>query len=121
MNQTYKRASEGDEVWVVLNHVNADQWEKHKEFVMNTLIPAAQKIVPDEMGQTRFLYESEPNEDGTYTSVFLMDPVIGNGNYNIEDILKKAHGDEQGQVYTQKWLETLAVDQVDFPVKQSPW
>ncbi|MFN2302514.1 MAG: hypothetical protein ACK2TV_02160, partial [Anaerolineales bacterium] len=109
------------EVWVVLNHVNADQWEKHKEFVMNTLIPAAQKIVPAEMGQTRFLYANEPNEDGTYTSVFLMDPVVENGNYDIEDILKKAHGDEQGQAFEEIWEQTLAVDQVGFSVKQSAW
>jgi hypothetical protein len=121
MKQKKKRAVEGDEVWVFFNHVKADQWEKHKNFVMNTLIPAAQKIIPVELSQSRFLYANEPNEDGTYTSVFLMDPVVENGNYDIADILKKAHGDEQGQAYTQNWAETLAADQVGFTVKQSPW
>jgi len=121
MDQKHKRAVEGDEVWVFLNHVKADQWEKHKDFVMNVLIPAAEKIIPAEMGQTRFLYGTESNEDGTYTSVFLMDPVVENGNYNIEDILKKAHGDEQGHAYTEQWMESLAADQVGFTVKQSPW
>jgi hypothetical protein len=121
MEKKNVRAVEGDVVGVFFNHVKADQWEKHKELVMNILIPAAEKIVPAEMGQTRFLYATEPNEDGTFTSVFLMDPVIENGNYRIEDILKKAHGDQQGQSYTEQWMETLAADQSGFTVKQSPW
>ena len=121
MDQKHKRAVGGDEVRVVLNHVKTDQWEKHKDIVMNILFPAAQKIVPAEMGQTRFLYATEANEDGTYTSVFLMDPVVENGNYTIEDILKKAHGDEQGQAYTEQWQESLATDQLGYGVKQSPW
>jgi hypothetical protein len=121
MNQNHKRAVEGNEVWVVLNHVKADQWEVHKNLVTKIIMPAAEKIVPAEVGQTRFLYAIEPNEDGTYTSVFLMDPAIENGNYNIEDILKKAHGDEQGQAYREQWVETLVADQLGYTLKQSPW
>ena len=121
MAQKQKRAVEGDEVWVILNHVKADQWEKHKDLVVNILLPAAEKIVPAEMGQTRYLYSTEANEDGTYTSVFLMDPVVADGNYDITDILKRALGDEQGQAYSNRWEETLATDQVGFSVKQSPW
>lgn len=115
------RAAVGDEVWVVLNHVNPDQWEVHKEFVINILIPAARKVVPSEMGHTRYLHSAEPNEDGTYTSVFLMDPVIQGGNYDIPEILKKAHGDEQGEAYLKQWTESLASPQVGFGLKQSPW
>ena len=117
MDQKHKRAVEGDEVWVLLNHVKADKWEEHKDFVLNILIPAAEKIVPKEMGHTRFLYPTEPNEDGTYTSVFLMDPVVQDGNYDILDILKKEYGEEQAEQYYERW----ATDQVGFSVIQSPW
>ena len=115
------RAVEGEVVWVLLNHVKADQWEKHKDLVTKILMPAAEKIVPTEMSQTRILFATEPNEDGSYTSVFLMDPVIENGNYSIEEILKKAHGDEQGQAYGEQWVETLIAGQLKYTVKQSPW
>jgi len=84
---------------------------------LNILIPAAEKVVPTEMGHTRFLYQTEPNEDGSYTSVFLMDPVIKDGNYDISDILKKVYGDEQGEEYRKLW----AADQVGYSVQQSPW
>jgi len=49
-----KRAVKGDEVWVLLNQVKADQWEVHKNFLLNILVPAARKVVPTEMGNTRF-------------------------------------------------------------------
>jgi hypothetical protein len=117
MDQKHHRAVEGDEVWVALNHVNADKWEEHKDFVLNILIPAAEKIVPTEMANTRFLVPDDSNEDGTFTSIFLMDPVIRDGNYDILDILKKEYGEEQAEQYFKRWV----VDQVGFNVKQSPW
>ena len=117
MAETHKRAVEGDQVWVVLNHVKAENWEEHKDFVLNILIPAAEKIVPHEMGHTRFLYQTEPNEDDNYTSVFLMDPVVEDGNYDILEILKKAYGDEQAEVYHKRFF----ADQVAYGLQQSPW
>ena len=117
MGQKLNRAAEGDEVWVALNHVKAEHWEKHKEFVLKILIPAAEQVVPAEMGHTRFLYSDEPNEDGSFTSVFLMDPVIQDGNYEILDILKQVHGEQQAEQYYKLW----AADQVGYSLKQSPW
>ena len=115
------RAAKGDEVWVLLNHVKADKWEQHKDFVLNILLPAAKKVAPTEMANSRFLYTTDQNEDGTYTSIWLIDPVIENGNYNMQDCLKMAHGDEKGEEYFQLWTESLATDQVDYSVIQSPW
>jgi hypothetical protein len=69
------------------------------------------------MAQTRFLYSDEPNENGNYTSVFLMDPVVQDGNYSILDILKQEYGEEQGEEYFKGW----AAEQVGFSVKQSTW
>jgi hypothetical protein len=121
MGKTHNRASEGDQVRVVLQHVKADQWEVHKDFVMNILIPAAEKIAPTEMANLRFLYPTEPNEDGTYTSIWLMDPVIEEGNYQILDILQKVYGDQQGEEYYKLWKEPLASPQVGYGVMQSAW
>ena len=117
MDQKHNRAAEGDEVWVILKHVEADKWEDHKDFVINIFIPAAEKVAPTEMANTRFLVPTEPNENGTYTSIFLMDPVIKDGNYTILDILTKEYGEKQAEHYYTRW----ATDQVGFSVKQSPW
>ncbi|MGD9092577.1 MAG: hypothetical protein PVF74_06995 [Anaerolineales bacterium] len=117
MAEKHKRAVNGEEVWVVLNHVKVEDWAKHKDFVLNILIPAAEKFAPNEMAHTRFLYQTEPNKDGHYTLVFLMDPVIEDGNYDILDILKQEYGDEQAEAYFERW----SADQVGYSVQQSPW
>ena len=115
------RAHQGETTWVILNHVKADHWDKHKDFVFNILIPAAEKVVPTEMKQSRFLYASEPEEDGTYTSVWLMDPVVKDGNYDIQDIVQQVHGQEQGAAYFKIWTDSLDRDQVGYEVIQSKW
>jgi hypothetical protein len=111
------RAVEGDEVWVILNHVKAKHWEEYKDFISKIFIPAAEKIEPSEMASTRFLYSDGPDENGIYTSVWLMDPVVQGGTYSIQNILKQAYGEEQGQEY----FKMFNAEQVGFRVKQSPW
>ena len=117
MERKRNRAVEGDEVWVILNHVKAEHWEEYKDFVLNIFIPAAEKIEPSEMANTRFLYSDEPNEEGMCTSIWLMDPVVQDGNYSIENILKQEYGEEQGQEY----FRMFNAEQVGFRVQQSPW
>ena len=65
------RATEGEKIWVLLNHIKADKLEQHKRFVHDILMPAAEKVDPAAFRHTRYLHPAEPNEDGTFTSVFL--------------------------------------------------
>jgi len=70
---------------------------------------------------TRFLHPAEQNEDGTYTSVFLMDPLVEDADYDIVSLLTKAYGQEKAEEYVQLWGETLAGPQVGYDLIQSPW
>ncbi len=113
------RAAKGEQMWVLLNHVKADKWEQHEHFVHHILMPAAEKVDPAAFRHTRFLHPAEQNEDGTYTSVWLMDPVIEGADYDILGLLTKAYGEEQAKQYVQLWEESLASPQVGYSLIQS--
>lgn len=113
------RATEGEQMWVLLNNVKADKWEQHKHFVHDILMPAAEKVDPAAFRHTRFLHPAEPNEDGTYTSVFLMDPLIEGADYTFMGLFTKAYGEEKAKEYVQLWDDALASPQVGYSVIQS--
>lgn len=113
------RAAKGERMWVLLNHVKADKWEQHEHFVHNILMPAAEKVDPAAFRHTRFLHPAEQNEDGTYTSVWLMDPVIEGADYDILSLLKKAYGEDKAEEYLQLWNESLVSPQVGYELIQS--
>ena len=113
------RAAEGEQMWVLLNHVKADKWEQHEHFVHNILMPAAEKVDPAAFRHTRFLHPAEQNEDGTYTSVWLMDPVIEGADYDILSLLKKAYGEDKAEEYVQLWNESLVSPQIGYELIQS--
>ena len=108
-------------MWVLLNHVKADKWEQHQRFVHDVLVPAMEEVEPSAVRHTRFLHPAEQNEDGTYTSVFLMDPLVEGADYDIMGLLTKAYGEEKAEEYVLFWGETLASPQVGYDLTQSPW
>ncbi len=113
------RAAEGERVWVLLNHVKADKWEQHERFILEILWPAAHEADPAAARHSRFLQPAAQNEDGTYTSVFLMDPVIEGSDYEILSLLKKTYGEDKAEEYLKLWSESLASPQVGYEVIQS--
>ncbi len=115
------RTLEGERVWVLLNHVKADKWEQHERFVHHILMPAVKQVAPSALRHTRFLHPAEQNEDGTYTSVFLMDPLVEGADYDILSLLEKAYGEDKAEEYIQLWNESLAGPQVGYDLVQSPW
>lgn len=115
------RATAGEKMWVLLNHVKADKRELHEKFVHEILRPAALQVDPAIVQKVRFLHPTEPNEDGTYTYFFLMDPYIEGADYRIESLLKQAYGEEKAQEYNQMWLDSLAEPQSGYEVTVSSW
>jgi len=113
------RAAEGERMWVLLNHVKADKLEQHKRFVHDILMPAAEKVDSATFRHTRFLSPVEPNEDGTFTSVFLMDPLLEDADYTFLGLLTKAYGEEQAKEYLKLWEEAEASPQVGYSVTQA--
>ena len=115
------RAVTGEKMWVLLNRVKADKRELHEKFVHEILRPAALQVSPDIVQKVRFLHPTEPNEDGTYTYFFLMDPYIEGAQYDIQSLLKQVYGEDKAQEYNQMWLDSLAEPQDGYEVVVSPW
>ena len=116
------RAAEGDTVWVLLNHIKADEREQFEKFVHEILWPVALKLdVIDQKvaKQTRVLHPIEMNKDSTYTYVFLMDPAIPNANYQVMYYLKKGYGEEKAKEYSKMFEECYARPQVGYMLIQS--
>ncbi|MDQ3024619.1 MAG: hypothetical protein M3R04_09605 [bacterium] len=115
------RAVNGERMWIRLNHDKADKRELFEQFIHDILRPAVERVEPAMFRQVRFLHPTEPNEDGTYTYVFLMDPLIEGADYGIENLLKRAYGDTQVEAYDQMWDAAVASPQTGYELIQSPW
>jgi hypothetical protein len=115
------RAHEGDEVWVVLNYIKAEQHEAFEHFIHSILMPAVSHTHPDIYNKTRVLHPTEPNEDGTYTYIFIMDPVVSNGVYDVGNILYDYYPHDQAQEYMKIWEVSLAQPQHNYSLVQSEW
>ena len=113
------RAHEGEDVWVLLNHIRAEKREAFEHFLHSILMPAAAHIQPDVYNKTRILHPSLPNKDGTYTYILLMDPVVLDGEYNIENILRGFYKPDVAMEYMKIWEEAQASPQIEYDMTQA--
>ena len=114
------RAHEGQDMWVILNHVRADKKEAFEHFLHATLMPAVAHVEPEVYNKVRVLHPTMPNKDGSYTYVFLMDPLVLEGEYNVENILFEFYKPDLAREYMKFWSEAL-IDQVEYDLIQSAW
>jgi hypothetical protein len=115
-------AKEGDTIWVLINHVKADKKEQFEKFINEIFWPMAKKLSPAEQRvfkQTRVLYPVTPEPDGTYSYMFIMDPVIPGGNYDIDELLRKMYDPQKAEEYLKMWNDTYVRDQTRYMVVQS--
>ncbi len=115
------RARQGEDMWVILNHVHPEKRNEFEHFLQAILMPAVAHIEPETYNKVRVLYPTMPNEDGTYTYIFLMDPLVQDGNYNIENILYEFYKPELAEEYIKLFHESLASHQIEYDVIQSAW
>jgi uncharacterized protein (TIGR02246 family) len=83
------RAAPGDSVWVILNPVRADRRSDFEEFVRvfwGAGVRASNAKTRESFTHTRVLYPARANPDGTYTYLFVMDPLLTGANYNIQSL-----------------------------------
>jgi len=118
------RATEGDTVWVLLNHVKPDKKDQFEEFVEKILTPAVEKLATSDSIQfkinlqTRNLYPIKANEDGSYTYVFLMDPVVSKADYSFKRIFNSLYTEKEADQFISMFEETLVVPQIGYGVIQ---
>ncbi|MGE5432538.1 MAG: hypothetical protein ACM3QX_15755 [Syntrophomonadaceae bacterium] len=117
-----KRAIKNETVWVLLNHIKPDKRQQFEKFIHEIFWPASRRLSKTDQqlfDQTRVLHPTQKDEDGTYTYVFIMDPVVKGGDYSIEKLLVKEFGKEKGEEYIKMFNECLAAEQTGWVLIQS--
>lgn len=79
-SKSYTRSKEGDQVWLIVNYVKAESKQAFEKFMEEVFFKAlTTSKIPERAEQyqkTRWLLPAQQNEDGTWTYVFIMDPVV---------------------------------------------
>lgn len=116
------RAARGDTVWVLLNHVKPDKVEPFERFIYEVLKPAIAEHRPEWLVNARFLHPARPNEDGTYTYTFIMDPRLY-PSYRFMVVMEPMYGKDQAEEYIQTLFTESLVDgrQVSYFHVESAW
>lgn len=115
-------AKEGDTVWVIVNHVKADKREQFERFVHEIFWPGAKNLRPavqQVFQQTRVLHPIQAEADGTYSYLFIMDPVVPGADYDIENLIRKMYEEKKANEYLKMFSETAAGTQTGYTVIQS--
>jgi hypothetical protein len=113
-------------MWVVLNHVKADQRAAFETFAFERLLPALKKAAASDQlakklrSQTRMLVPKEANADGTYTYIWLMDPVVPGADYSYRAILEKGHSKQEADAAIALVESAMASPPVAYTVSSSP-
>jgi len=120
--RTASRAAKGDTVWVIINHIKADKKEQFEKFITEIFWGASNKLKGNDRAvfkQTRVLYPTKPEADGTLSYVFIMDPVVNGGDYDLRSLLGKIYGDQKASEYESVFNETAASEQTVYVDVQS--
>lgn len=102
------------------NFVKADKITQFEDFNLKYLKPAAEEFAPELMKTVRFLKQTAPNEDGTYSYFFLMDPAIDKADYEMAPILTSKYGKEKANEYMKIYADCLKGHTLNVAV-QTGW
>ena len=75
------------------------------------ILPAFKRNDIDVYNSLQFLAPEGPNEDGTYTFVYVAKPYLEDKNYDIVDILIAEYGRPRAEEYFDIWLSCFAYEQ----------
>jgi len=116
------RAVENDSVWIVINPVKADKVKQFEDYNFNYLGPAAAEVNQPLKNSVRLLKPLEPDEDGIYNYVYLMDPAIGTDVYAMLPLLEATYGKEKASEYIKMFQDCLVNGKQDYiPTVQTSW
>ncbi|WP_128548491.1 hypothetical protein [Larkinella soli] len=95
-------AKQNETVWVIAYPVKAAKRAQYERFIHEIFWPGAKNLPAAEQKvfrQTRVMHPTEPEADGSYSYLFIMDPVIKGADYGIESLLKKMYGEKKANEY----------------------
>jgi hypothetical protein len=118
------RAQAGDTVYLVEHYVRPESRQQFEEFVDGVLWPAFQRAAATNAVRGRMLQQSRllrpvtPNDDGTYTYTFILDPLVTGESYSVLDLLREVHPEEAAKQHYERFTETWARDFTSRPFIQ---
>jgi hypothetical protein len=115
------RAAHGQSVLVCLSTIKPDKREDFIRYVEEVKAPAVAAIKPAAHASVRLLEPSQPNPDGTWTFVWLMDPVLDGEDYAMEPMYEAFYGPEDVGERMQEWDDCHACEQVCYELVQATW
>jgi hypothetical protein len=116
---TPPRAKTGEKVDAVINVVKADKQAQFEDYLKKfdaaavkagATDPAIKRIVT----QTRTLKPRKANEDGTFTYIFLMDPLVEGGEYDMVAIMKRVMPEAEANAVFQQFLDAIVQERHQF-------
>ena len=117
------RAVEGDTLFLGFLNVKADSKEIFEQLSHEMLfdrISEADQQAEFMASRGRLLHPTEANEDGTFTYLFMFDPMLsGNYNFSSSKLFPLIHGEEKGKELHEQLANTLAGDQRSYLMVQS--
>jgi hypothetical protein len=120
--QSRMMAKPGETVWIFINPVKADKREQFEKFLHEIFWPGAKKLSAADQKvfkQTRILHPTQPEKDGTYSYIFVMDPVVEGGDYDIPSLLNKMYGEAKAKEYNELFESSLNGPQIGYIETQS--
>lgn len=117
-------AAQGDTVWVIINHIKPDKRQQFEQFVHEVFWPMSKKLSAEDQKlfrQTRVLHPIKAEADGTYSYIFIMDPLISGADYEIDHLLKKMYDSQKAAEYSKMLEDTYAREQTQVLTVQSQY
>jgi ketosteroid isomerase-like protein len=102
-----KRASANDQVMIVINNIKADKVSQFEDYVKNYLGPAATEYNARVKQTVRTQKPVGPNKDGSFTYIFIMDPVNSSYDYDMAVPLIAKYGEEKAKEYGKIYNECV--------------
>ena len=121
--QEYFRAIEGDTLFLAYLDIKAESKEEFEQLTHEMLfdnISEADQQAQAISAYLRLLHPTEANEDGSYSYLFIFDPVYeGKYAFTSDSLFSQIYGEDRGKELNERFMNTLAGDQRSYLMVQS--
>ena len=116
------RAVEEEPVMVLVNRIKADKKEVFEELIYNDIQKNSKEaggFLAEVTSSVRILNPINPDEDGNFTYVFIMDPIIKGVDYSIESVLVQFFDEEVANEKVKLWADCYVEPQYGYSLTQN--
>ena len=117
------RAVEGDTLFLAFLDVKSEgkkEFERLSHEMLFDRISEADQQAEYIATRVRMLHPSEADEDGTFSYLFIFDPMYsGSYDFTTTNLFDQIYGEERGKELDEQLMETLAGDQRSYTMIQS--